>query len=167
MARRFLVRVFRGDHFLLGTKPDGSLADEGLLALDVQLWPWMALPDAPKTWRNALGFAQTHLAVDGGFDFNGDRDGVWIEGTAQAAMAYRISGNADMSDQLLNGLNADRTTSGLLNATRTARLTTGLSIDPTSTFPDLFYYRRPHLGATAWAALAETGWNPFVGKQVP
>jgi hypothetical protein len=55
----------------------------------------------------------------------------------------------------------------LLNATRTGRLTTGLSIDPTGTVPDLFYYRRPHLGATAWAALAETGWNPFIGKRVP
>jgi hypothetical protein len=164
-ARRLLDRAFRGDHFLLGTKPDGSLADEALLALDVQLWPWMAIPDA-TTWRSALNFAQNHLAVDGGFDFNGDRDGVWVEGTAQAALAYRIAGDAGGSDRLLAGLQADRTASGLLNATRTARLTTGLSIDPTGTVPDLFYYRRPHLGATAWAALAEARWNPFIGEKV-
>jgi hypothetical protein len=55
----------------------------------------------------------------------------------------------------------------LLNATRGARLTTGLSIDPTGSVPDFFYYKRPHLGATAWAALAETGWNPFTGEKVP
>ena len=165
-ARRLLDRAFRGDHFLLGTKPDGSLADESLLALDVQLWPWMAIPDSPASWRRGLAFAQTHLAVDGGFDFNGDRDGIWVEGTAQAALAYRISGDAARSDRLLMDLQADRTPSGLLNATRAARLTTGLSIDPTGTTPDFFYYRRPHLGATAWAVLAEIGWNPFTGEKV-
>ena len=43
----------------------------------------------------------------------------------------------------------------------------GLSIDPTGGTPDFFYFKRPHLGATAWAALAETGWNPFTGGKVP
>ncbi|CCE01364.1 hypothetical protein [Bradyrhizobium sp. STM 3809] len=167
-ARRLLDRSFRGDHFLLGTKPDGSPADADLLALDVQLWPWMAVPDTPD-WRKALGFAQAHLAVDDGFDFNGDRDGVWVEGTAQAALAYRMVGDAAASERLLAGLRNDRTASGLLNATRSARVSTGLSIDPSgaSTIPDFFYYKRPHLGATAWAVLAETGWNPFTGARVP
>jgi hypothetical protein len=126
----------------------------------------MAAPNAPAAWRSTLDFAQTHLAVDGGFDFNGDRDGVWVEGTAQAALAYRISGNTLQSDRLLASLKADQTRSGLLNASRRARLTTGLSIDPTGTVPDFFYYRRPHLGATAWAALAETGWNPFTAGKI-
>lgn len=166
-ARRLLDRAFRGDHFLIGTRPDGSLAEDGALVLDVQLWPWMALPDAPPAWRTALRFAETHLAVDGGFDFNGDRDGVWVEGTAQAAMAYRLNGDAAAADRLLRGLAADRTPSGLLNATRGPQLTTGLSIDPTGTTPDFFYYRRPHLGATAWAALAEAGFNPFTGAKIP
>ncbi|WP_410052065.1 hypothetical protein [Bradyrhizobium sp. SZCCHNS30592] len=168
MARRLLDRTFRGDRFLLGTKPDGRLADDNLLALDVQLWPWMAVTDAPD-WRRALRFAETHLAVDGGFDFNGDRDGVWVEGTAQAALAYRMVGGAAASQRLLAGLGADRTATGLLNATRNARLTTGLSIDPTgaTTIQDFFYYKRPHLGATAWAVLAENGWNPFTGARVP
>lgn len=167
-ARRLLDRSFRGDHFLLGTKPDGSLADDDLLALDVQLWPWMAVPDA-LAWRKALGFAERALAVDGGFDFNGDRDGVWVEGTAQAALAYRMVGDPAASQRLLAALRDDRTPSGLLNATRIARITTGLSIDPSgaSKIPDFFYYKRPHLGATAWAVLAETGWNPFTGARVP
>lgn len=166
-ARRLLDRAFRGDHFLLGTKPDGSLADEDLLALDAQLWPWMAMPESPRAWKSSLSFAKARLGVAGGFDFNGDRDGVWVEGTAQAALAYRISGNAEESDRLLAGLSADQTPSGLLNASRVARLTTGLSIDPTGgAVPDFFYYRRPHLGATAWAVLAETGWNPFTGKRI-
>jgi hypothetical protein len=165
-ARRFLGRAFDGDHFLLGTKPDGSLADPSMLALDVQLWPWMAIPDAPAQWRSALNFAATHLAVKDGFDFNGDRDGLWVEGTAQASLAYRIAGDPRRSAQLLATLEADRTPSGFLNATRGARVSTGLSIDPTATTADFFYFRRPHLGATAWATLAATTWNPFTGRKV-
>jgi hypothetical protein len=167
-ARQFLQRAFAVDHFLLGTKPDGSLADSRMLALDVQLWPWMAIPDAPAQWRSGLNFAATHLAAQDGFDFNGDRDGLWVEGTAQASLAYRIVGDAKRSTQLLMTLEADRTPSGFLNATRGARVSTGLSIDPTGsgTEADFFYFRRPHLGATAWAALAATAWNPFTGRKV-
>jgi hypothetical protein len=165
-ARQFLERAFDVDHFLLGTKPDGSLADSGMLALDVQLWPWMAIPDAPAQWRSALNFAATHLAVQDGFDFNGDRDGLWVEGTAQASLAYRIAGDPARGAQLLMTLEADRTPSGFLNATRTARVSTGLSIDPTKTEADFFYFRRPHLGATAWATLAALAWNPFTGRKV-
>jgi hypothetical protein len=165
-ARQFLGRAFDGDHFLLGTKPDGSLADPSMLALDVQLWPWMAIPDAPAQWRSALNFAATHLAVKDGFDFNGDRDGLWVEGTAQASLAHRIAGDPRRSAQLLATLEADRTPSGFLNATRGARVSTGLSIDPTATEADFFYFRRPHLGATAWATLAATTWNPFTGRKV-
>jgi hypothetical protein len=165
-ARQFLDRAFDVDHFLLGTKPDGSLNDSGMLALDVQLWPWMAIPDAPVQWRSALNFAATHLAVEGGFDFNGDRDGLWVEGTAQASLAYRIAGDPLRSTQLLTTLEADRTPSGFLNATRAARVSTGLSIDPIQTEADFFYFRRPHLGATAWATLAATAWNPFTGRRL-
>ena len=165
-AREFLGRAFDVDHFLLGTKPDGSLNDSGMLALDVQLWPWMAIPDAPVQWRSALKFAATHLAVGDGFDFNGDRDGLWVEGTAQASLAYRIAGDPVRSAQLLTTLEADRTPSGFLNATREARVSTGLSLDPTKAVADFFYFRRPHLGATAWATLAALAWNPFTGRKV-
>src|SRR3977135_780454 len=167
-ARRFLERAFHADHFLLGTKPDGSLGDSGIIALDVQLWPWMAIPDAPAQWRSALNFAATHLAVKDGFDFNGDRDGLWVEGTAQASLAYRIAGDARRSAQLLATLEADRKPSGFFHATRGARGSTFLSLDPTpaATAADFFYFRRPHLGATAWATLAAMAWNPFTGRKV-
>jgi hypothetical protein len=137
-----------------------------MLALDVQLWPAMAVQDPPAKWRSTLDFAAAHLAVEDGFDFNGDRDGLWVEGTAQASLAYRIAGESLRSKQLLTALEADRTPSGFLNATRTARVSTGLSIDPTKTNPDFFYFRRPHLGATAWATLAASAWNPFTGRKL-
>ena len=166
-ARRFVANAFQPSdgHFLLGTQPDGAPSRAGI-ALDVQLWPWMAIADAPADWRRALAFAQQHLAVPGGFDFNDDRDGVWVEGTAQAALGYRFLHDDARADQLLEAMAADRTPSGLLNATRVDRLTTGLSIGPDSPQPDFFYFRRPHLAPTAWACFAALGWNPFAGRHV-
>jgi hypothetical protein len=167
-AHQFVASAFHRDdaHFDLGTRPNGSRNDSGDLALDVQLWPWMADPQADHDWRRALRFAESHLAVDGGFDFNGDHDGLWVEGTAQAALAYRIAGERDKGERLIASLQADQAASGLLMATRSDRVSTGLSIDPTKTEPDFFYYRRPHIGATAWAVLAAQGWNPFTGQRV-
>jgi hypothetical protein len=105
--------------------------------------------------------------VEGGFDFNDDRDGVWVEGTAQAALAYRAVGRKADADRLFADLLQDVSPGGFLWATRSAILTTGLAIGPESKTADFLYYRRPHLGATAWAALAAQGWNPFTGARLP
>jgi len=166
-ARSFLDKAFRppAGCFVLGTAPDGSLADTSHLALDTQLWP-LLLPDAPDSWRAALSCAERHLGVAGGFDFDNDRDGVWVEGTAQAALVYASLGMAERAAELRASLQSDVSASGWLYATRGERVTTGLKIGPQSTSADFFYFRRPHLGATAWAALAATGWNPFTGRRV-
>lgn len=168
VARGFLDAAFvptRG-LFLLGTSPDGRLRDQGHLALDTQLWPLLAVRDPPAEWRRALPFAETTMGVEGGFDFNEDRDGLWVEGTAQAALTYRSVGGRDRAAKLLDGLKAQISPSGYLYATREPRLTTGLSIGPNSGSEDFYYFRRPHLGATAWAILAARGWNPFTGRQL-
>jgi hypothetical protein len=165
-ARAFLARSFLKEKgcFVLGTEPDGTLAGPSHLALDTQLWP-LLLSGAPKTWHSALTCAETQLSVPGGFDFDNDRDGLWVEGTAQAALLYRHLRRAKRSAELLDGLQQDISPSGWLYATRGERLTTGLKIGPQSVEPDFFYFRRPHLGATAWAAIAAQGWNPFTGKR--
>jgi hypothetical protein len=103
----------------------------------------------------------------GGFDFNDDRDGVWVEGTAQAALVYRALERAAEADRLLAETRRHASPGGYLWATREARVTTGLAIAPDSTTDDFLYYRRPHLAATAWAVLAHRGWNPFTGRPVP
>jgi hypothetical protein len=165
-ARAFLARSFRGEDgcFVLGTTPTGALADASHLALDTQLWP-LLLSDAPAPWRAAIACAERQLSVPGGFDFDNDRDGLWVEGTAQAALVYRHLRDAKRSTELLDGLRQDLSPSGWLHAARGARLTTGLKIGPHSVEPDFFYFRRPHLGATAWAAIAAQGWNPFTGRR--
>jgi hypothetical protein len=165
-ARSFVARSFRKDEgcFVLGTTPEGALAGPSHLALDTQLWP-LLLANAPPDWKAAVTCAERRLSVPGGFDFDNDRDGVWIEGTAQAALLYRHLGKPQRSAELLDGLRQDLSPSGWLYASRGARLTTGLKIGPQSVEPDFFYFRRPHLGATAWAAIAAQGWNPFTGKR--
>jgi hypothetical protein len=164
-AREVLNLAFLRDHFAIGITQDGTPATREQYVLDVQLWPWMALPDAPLDWRHALTFAEEHLAVAGGFGFNGDRDGVWVEGTGQAALGYLIVGNTARNGELVKSFAADLTPSGLLNATRVYVLSTGLrGTSPDA--PPIVYHRRPHLAATAWAILAERGFNPFTGTFV-
>ncbi len=167
VSRRFLDAMFvlQDGHFLIGTTPDGS-PNTAHLALDTQLWPLIGVADAPAEWRRSLTFAQRTFGVAGGFDFNEDRDGLWVEGTAQAAFTFRYVGRNDLAAKLLDSIGKEIAPSGFTYATREPRVTTGLSIGPQSTTADFFYFRRPHLGATAWSILAATGWNPFTGRFV-
>lgn len=168
-ARAFVDAAFdpASGCFRMGTTPEGRMRDTGAIALDTQLWPLLAVAEPPAEWRRALACAEVRLGVPGGFDFNDDRDGLWVEGTAQAALTYRAAGEPARGRALLEAAMRQRAPSGLLYATREATVTTGLMIGPTSTNADFLYYRRPHLGATAWAVLAEAGWNPFDGKVLP
>jgi hypothetical protein len=136
------------------------------IALDVQLWP-LLLPDAPPAWRAALATIRRTHAVDGGYDFNDDRDGVWTEGTAQAALVARLVGDRDEFARLLSRVTREKSPGGYLWATNGAKVTTGFAIGPDSRTDDFTYLHLPHLGATSWAVLAALGWNPFTGKRVP
>lgn len=96
-----------------------------------------------------------------GFDFNADRDGVWTEGTAQAALTFRVTGReAEARGYLATALAARDPQTGWLRATDGSRLSTGLSTGLEGVAFEYAPYL--HLGATAWAALAAAGRNPFV-----
>jgi hypothetical protein len=154
IARRFLDAQWDapGGYFRIGTLPDGS-ANRTSSALDVQLWPQL-LPRPNDDWRRALAYAQRAHGVDCGFDFNADRDGIWVEGTAQAALAYRVRGDEGAARSHLSCVAREFAAGGYAYATREPRITTGLAADA-------YYFRLPHLGATAWVALAATGRNPY------
>jgi hypothetical protein len=161
-ARRFLDSQWdaASGHFLIGTLPDGRTPNRVTSALDVQWWSQL-LPGAPDDWRRAMRYAERVHAVGAGFDFNDDRDGEWLEGTAQAALAYRVAGETEAAQRCLTEIATQFSAGGYVFATREAKITTGLAIGPASTSADAYYYRRPHLGATAWAALAAQTRNPF------
>jgi len=147
-------------HFWIGTLADGSSPNRGISGLDVQLWAQL-LPDADKRWPRALAWVEQKHSVADGFDFNDDRDGLWTEGTAQAALVYRRLGREADADKLFATIAQQASPDGFFYATREPRITTGLAVGD-STSADFYYYRRPHLGATAWAALAALNRNPFV-----
>ncbi|HSE13603.1 MAG TPA: hypothetical protein VLB69_13315 [Rudaea sp.] len=161
-ARRFLASEWdaASGHFFVGTLDDGVTPNRTTSGLDAQLWP-LLLAHAPADWARALAYVESAHRVDGGFDFNADRDGLWLEGTAQAALAYRVVGRADDAQPLLATIAKQIAPGGYVYATREPRITTGLALNAGSASADFYYYRRPHLGATAWAALAALGRNPF------
>jgi len=90
---------------------------------------------------------------------------LWLEGTAQAALVYRVVGRAAEAQHLDATIDPQFAPSGYVYATREPRITTGLALSADSTSADFYYYRRPHLGATAWAALAALGRNPFTAPR--
>jgi len=153
-------------HFFVGTLPDGVTPNRSTSGLDAQLWAQL-LANARPEWRRALTYVEREHAVPGGFDFNADRDGLWTEGTAQVALVYRRLGREADADKLFATIAGQESPGGFFYATREPRITTGLAIGGDSTSADFYYYRRPHLGATAWATLAATRRNPFVPATAP
>jgi hypothetical protein len=166
-ATAFVAARFQRDagYFLLGTKADGSEADRTALALDVQVWPVLAIPDAKSDYRRAVAFALARLRNGEGMTFAGIGPNAWSEGTAQAALALRAIGDEVTADMLMAKLATHVSPSGFLFATSAGEVDTGLKIEGGS---EAFkYFHWPHLGATAWAALAQTRWNPFTGRRIP
>jgi hypothetical protein len=166
-ARAFVAAQWdsASGHFWVGTTPDGVTSNRLNAGLDAQLWP-LLLRDAPEAWAASIEYVEQHHGVSGGFDFNDDRDGIWWEGTAQAALAYRALGRTEEAERLLSEIDGQFSPGGFIWASSRSRLTTGLGLSPASTIDDFYYYRLPHLAPTAWAALAATGWNPFTGAMV-
>jgi hypothetical protein len=166
-ARSFVAAQWseQAQRFWIGTLPDGATPNRADSGLDAELWP-LLLPDAPKAWGASLATVERTHRVGVGFDFNDDRDGIWWEGTAQAALVYRATGAGAKADAIFAALETQFSPGGFIWATDRAQITTGLALSPQSTTDDFRYYRLPHLGATAWAALAATGWNPFTGTRV-
>ncbi|SDC90054.1 hypothetical protein SAMN05216345_104371 [Cupriavidus sp. YR651] len=162
-ARRFVEAMWQPGEgrFAIGTRDDGRTLNGAPSALDASLWPLIAIPDAAGGWSRALDWTRARHMVGGGYGFNANPDGVWTEGTGQAALVLRATGREDQTRDLWPLLLSQRAPSGMLYATPERRIRTGLSIGPDSTTEDFYYYHLPHLGATAWAVLAAAGWNPF------
>lgn len=150
--------------FSIGTGPDGRTSDHDHSGLDAQIWPLLAMRDAPVDWRRALAFVDAAHGVDGGYGFNRAPDGLWTEGTAQVAAVLVHRGLSKRAAALWTVLAQQQTEEGWLFATPKPRIATGLAIGPASTTSDFFYYHLPHLGATAWAAIAARGVDPFTGS---
>ncbi|MFM9923022.1 hypothetical protein VLK31_08530 [Variovorax sp. H27-G14] len=167
VALAFLSRMWSAQEqrFFIGTKTDGSTLATTGSGLDAQLWPLLAAPPGSCAWRAGLAWVERNHRFGDGYGFSQQPDGIWTEGSAQAA-ATLVAVKGAAPEALWQLLAAQRADNGLYYATPSPRISTGLAIGPDSVGADFFYYRWPHLGATAWIALAATGWNPFTGTVV-
>lgn len=167
-ARGFLDRMWdeQAGMFRLGTRPDGQVQPSNKYALDALIWPLLAVEDAPNAWDRSLQFAQKHLAAGDGFTFAVSGAGVWTEGTAQAATVLQARRQTKTAERALELAMRQLAPTGYLYATAGGTVATGLRVSAASTSDDFFYFHRPHLGATAWAAIAALHLNPFTGRTV-
>lgn len=170
-----------GGKFLTGTDEKGvvswpvSSADEDkiVIPVDIQAWALMALRGDMGRYGSSLEYVEGHHRVDPGYGFkqsvnNRFGDKLWFEGTSQVALAYRLLGRLDKWQALMSALRDAQLAwgNGALPAASEDGLNTGFDLyNPT---PDLaaspwLYFRRAHVGATAWFALsgAEQNINPF------
>jgi hypothetical protein len=154
--------------FFIGTGPDGRTPNTGLAAIDGEVWPMLVLPAGSPHPLEALAYVRANFAVEGGYGFRERPDGMWTEGTAQAALSFAASGAPERElDGLFARLLSQTAPGGYLYATPDAKIRTGLAVGPNSVTDDFYYYHLPHLGATAWAVLAAERWNPFTGRRLP
>jgi hypothetical protein len=163
-ARAFVASMWNRpeQRFFTGLRPNGTPNDHS--AVDANLWPLLA-PGAETAWAPALDWILARHGLPqgapAGVDFNADRDGIWLEGTAMTALALRQAGRGGLADSFLATLRAQTAESGLIYACTTQSLTTGLSTGINPGVNDFFYYRKPHIAPTGWAVLASADKNPF------
>jgi hypothetical protein len=180
-ARGFVLSMWDNEEgkFWTGTTTDGITINKDIIPLDVQAWALLALREDCRPFIRALEYAENNISQKEGYDFSKkhlhalpaspkelERSGIWYEGTAQMALTYRLVGEfvhesnprwQERADKLLDFL--ERTAAdGGLPASDDEQLWTGLFLADNSPW---LYYRRKHIGATAWLVLAEYGFNPF------
>lgn len=157
---RSLWRPAEG-RFAAGLTPQGAVNEDS--AVDANLWPLLAFREAD--FAPALGWVLARHGLPAGapigelegLDFNTDRDGIWLEGTAQAALLLRRQGREALAERFLHTVLRERDGSGWVRAASIPWLTTGFY---NGDIPFL-YPRRGHLAANGWAVLAALDVSPF------
>lgn len=172
-ALAFVRSMWNGESgmFWTGTTPTGE-TNTTVIPLDIQPWAILSLRDQmPEADQlRALAYAEQYMRLPGGgYDYSRractyhgtacrDREGVWYEGTAQMAAVYRARGDAKKADEILAFLRAAQRESGAMTASDNQDgLPTGFMHDDDC----VRYFKRAHVGASAWLILAERGTNPF------
>ena len=160
--------------YLAGTTdPNTRNTSPNTLPADVQSWSILALPAGVANPLAIACLELNHLNTsDGitGMDFNNDRDGVWPEGSGQAAVAAARAGRSDLAELLRAQLRFAQQTApfgdgfGIVAASHDA-LSTGFLTAAGDPFK---YFRRLHVGAVAWNVFAQLDVNPYyLGTLLP
>lgn len=145
--------------FAVGTGLDGKTPNH-LLALDAQLWPLLALPGSAAQYGAALRVAREKMAVQDGFAYSQAGGAIWTEGTAQAALLMALMDQPRQAARLMATVERNRAPGGSYFAA-SGNTDTGFRLD-TDPGQARRYFHTPHLGALAWAAMAQRRFNPFI-----
>jgi hypothetical protein len=144
--------------FKTGLTPTGKPG--AMVAADAGIWPYLAGLGSAASAKHAIRKLQHGL----GIGFSDASNGIWLEGTAFAALALKTM-HAVLAKAFLGTVSANLSPQGYVFATIGPELTTGLTVGPSlkkGMPPQNFnYYRRPSLSATSWAGLAALGVNPL------
>jgi hypothetical protein len=150
--------------FDVGTTDDGVTPNH-VLALDAQVWPLIAIPGLAAAHGDAvLATIGKKLRGGDGYTYSDAGGGLWTEGTGQAALTMKLLGHPDDATALSAAVAAQRAPQGGFFATAEASMPTGFA-DASDPGARRLYFRLPHLAAAGWAALAETGFNPFTASR--
>ena len=150
--------------FDVGTADDGVMPNH-VLALDAQVWPLIAIPGLAVAHGDAvMATIDAKLRGGDGYTYSDAGGGLWTEGTAQAALTMKLLSHADRAAALGAAIAGQRAPQGGYFATAEASMPTGFA-DASNPGARRLYFHLPHLAAAAWAALAETGFNPFTDTQ--
>ncbi len=169
--RAFLATMWQGDHYAVGTLPDGKTINP-YSSLDAQTFTLMALAAAPATGRSAMAYLQRTHGVPGGFDYSDAKAGLWPEGTLQAALVYKLTGQPEKAQTLIDTQIEALTPEGGLYAVQGIggapldRLDTKLRLGNGEGL-EWYYYRRIHIAPVAWLVMAQAGYNPLASASAP
>jgi hypothetical protein len=166
MAARFVAAMWDEgcSCFRVGTAEDGVTPNRAL-ALDAQLWPLIAISGLAAAHGDAvIATIGQKLRGGEGYCYSDAGGGLWTEGTAQAALTMKLLGHDDAAAALDKAVAGQRAPQGGYFATAEATMPTGFAeaSDPAA---QRLYFRIAHLAAAAWAALSESGTNPFTAGQ--
>ena len=147
--------------YAVGTAEDGVTLNT-LLALDAQVWPLLALPGAAKLAEPVLQTVDRRLRFPPGYTYSDAGGGLWVEGSAQVAVLLELLHRPTRARALRAAIAGERSADGGYYATGAAAMPTGFMLATDPSMPRV-YFHLEHLGAAAWAALADLGYNPFTG----
>jgi hypothetical protein len=147
--------------FAVGTAADGQTINP-FLALDAQVLPLLAVPGEAAKLGQVTDILEKRLKDGGGFSYSEVKEGIWTEGTAQAALLFELTGNKRTAHDLQTTIQKSHAPRGSYYAANLSQIPTGFMLQTDPTQP-LSYFHLSHLAALSWTALAQQRVNPFTG----
>lgn len=159
-AKAFVEAAYNPQEKLYKTGLTADGRPGAMLAADAGIWPYLAGLGRPESAERAID----KLRHGEGIGFSDASHGIWLEGTAFAALALRSIRGA-LATSFMDTVQENVSPQGYVYATVSPILRTGLKVGPSlkNSLPpqDFNYYRYPALSTTSWAGMAALNINPL------